>query len=264
MKTAIVTGGTRGIGLGIARSLARDGYNLVLGYNSNHQAAEKTKDDLEKEFQVRVFCVPGDISLPETMQKLFDIIRDEFKNEITAFVHNAGLFVGVTTGVNENQPKMDDDFETIFEYYQKVYTRAFRRGLQMALKCNGLRYVVGMSSPGCNCNQAVPVVYEMPGQARASVEFLVRLHARILAKQGITVNCVIPGLIKTEAWNGVIEKMPGLNEQVLEGMVKASPPERWGEISEVGDVVAFLCSPAAKFVTGVALPIDGGLHLAGR
>ena len=105
MKTAIVTGGTRGIGLGIARSLARDGYNLVLGYHTNQEAAQRTKDAIEKEFGVQVRCVGGDIALPETMEKLFEAIRTEFNNELTAFVHNAGLYVGVTTESTDIQPK---------------------------------------------------------------------------------------------------------------------------------------------------------------
>lgn len=260
MKTAIVTGGTRGIGLGIAKSLARDGYNLVLGYHTNQEAAERTKDVIEKEFGVQVRCVGGDIALPETMEKLFEAIRTDFNNELTAFVHNAGLYVGVTTETTDIQPKPTDDFEATFDYYQKVYPRAFKRGLQLAQTCAGLRYVIAVSSPGCNCNQAPQTGYEMPGQAKASMEFLVRVHARLLAGKGITVNCIIPGLIKTEAWDGVIHKR-GVPQEAIDALVKKSPAGRWAQPSEIGDVVAFLCSTRGQFITGVALPVDGGLHL---
>jgi NAD(P)-dependent dehydrogenase (short-subunit alcohol dehydrogenase family) len=203
MKTAIISGGTRGIGLGIATCMARDGYNLILGYHINHDAAERTKEALEKEYGIKVICCSGDIALPDTMEKFFAVVRTHFNNELTAFVHNAGLYLGVTTELTDLQPKPDDDFELVFDYYQKVYPRALRRGIQLALTCTGIRHIIAISSPGCNCNQVPQVGYEMPGQAKASMEFLVRLYARKLANDKITVNCVIPGYIKTEAWDNI-------------------------------------------------------------
>jgi NAD(P)-dependent dehydrogenase (short-subunit alcohol dehydrogenase family) len=263
MKTAVITGGTRGIGLGIAQCMARDKYNLVLGYHANHEAAQHTKEAIEKEYGVQVHCISGDIALPETMEKLFEAVRTHYNNELTAFVHNAGLYVGITTEITDLQPKPNDDFEAIFDYYQKVYPRAFKRGLQLALTCTGLRHVIAVSSPGCNSNQTPYTSYEMPGQAKASMEFLVRVHARLLAKQGINVNCVIPGFIKTEAWDCIIQKR-GTPSDIIEALVKNSPAGRWAQPSEIGEVVAFLCSSRGEFITGVALPIDGGLHLAGN
>jgi NAD(P)-dependent dehydrogenase (short-subunit alcohol dehydrogenase family) len=260
MKTAIITGGTRGIGLGIAQCMARDGYNLVLGYHANHEAAQRTKDNLEKEYNIQVSCCSGDIALPETMEKLFEIVSNNFNNELTAFVHNAGLYVGVTTETTDIQPKVNDDFASVFDYYQKVYPCAFKRGLQLALKCTGLRHVIAVSSPGCNCNQTPQLSYEMPGQAKASMEFLVRIHARLLAEQDINVNCVIPGLTKTEAWDCLVQKN-FTNSDRIDTLVKNSPAGRFAEPSEIGEVVAFLCSSRGRFITGVALPIDGGLHL---
>ncbi len=262
MKTAIVTGGTRGIGLGIAKCMARDGYNLVLGYHTNQSAAQLAQETIEKEYGVKVVCCGGDIAIPETMEKLFAVIRTQFNNELTAFVHNAGLYLGVTVELTDLQPKLEDDFALIYDYYQKVYPRAFTRGIQLAQTCTGLRHIIAISSPGCNCNQVPHIGYEMPGQAKASMEFLVRLFARKLAKEKITVNCIIPGYIKTEAWDHIFEanKMP---REVVETNVKNSPMARWAEPSEVGEIVAFLCSSRGEFITGVALPVDGGLHLQG-
>ncbi|WP_045116219.1 SDR family NAD(P)-dependent oxidoreductase [Plesiocystis pacifica] len=264
MKTALVTGGTRGIGLGIANSLARDGYALVLGYNSNHDAAKESEAKLREAYGVEVATVAGDTAKPETMAKLFDVVRERFDNKLTAFVHNAGLYVGVTTPSTEGQPNpMDPDFEKVWEYYQLVYPRAFKRGLNAALACEGLRHVVAISSPGCNATQPPQVSYEAPGQGKSAMEFLVRLHARALAPKGITVNCVIPGYTQTGAWQGVLANTP-MTEEMLEGMMQASTPmQRWLQTSEIGNAVAFLCSDQAKAVTGVALPVDGGLHLVG-
>ena len=262
MKTAIITGGTRGIGLGIAKCMARDGYNLVLGYCANQSAAQLAQETIEKEYGVKVICCAGDIALPETMKKFFAAVRTEFNNELTAFVHNAGLFLGATIELTENQPKPDDDFELIYDYYQKVYPQAFKRGIDLAVKCTGMRYIIAISSPGCNCNQVPRTKYEMPGQAKSSMEFLVRYLACVLGKDKITVNCVIPGFIKTEAWKNLLEKQK-IPPEVIEARVKTSPLARWAEPSEVGEVVAFLCSSRADFITGVALPVDGGLHLKG-
>ena len=260
MKVALITGGTRGIGLGIAKCMARDGYNLVLGYHANQAAAQLAQESIEKEFNVKVVCRGGDIALPETMEKLFEVVRTEFDNELTAFVHNAGLLVDVTVEKTDLQPAPDSDFELTYDYYQNVYPRAFIRGIHLGQKCKGLRYVVAISSPGCNCNQVPVIIYEMPGQAKASMEFLVRLYALKLAKDKVNVNCIIPGYVRTEAWEKMMEKK-GIPQEVLEKAVERTPIGRWSEPSEIGESVAFLCSSRADFITGVALPVDGGLHL---
>ena len=194
------------------------------------------------------------------MEKLFIVVQTEYNNELTAFVHNAGLYIGITTATTDLQPKLSDSFDAIFDYYQNVYPRAFKRGLEMAQKCTGLRHVVAISSPGCNCNQTPHPSYEAPGQAKASMEFLVRIHARLLANKGINVNCVIPGIIRTEGWNRLIE-IKALTTEAFTNLVNNSPAARSADPTEVGDVVAFLCSTRAQFITGVAIPVDGGLHL---
>ena len=262
MKVDIMTGGTRGIGLGIAKCLARDGYNLVLGYHVNHTAAQLAQESIEKEYGVKVRCCAGDIASLETMEKLFNIIRTEFDNELTAFVHDAGLYIGITTEKTDLQPNPDSDFEVIYDYYQKVYTRAFIRGIQMAQTCKSFRYVIAISSPGCNNTEVPRVAYEMPGQAKASLEYLVRLYALKLAKDKVNVNCIIPGYVKTQAWDNVF-KIKGIPPEAIETNVGNTPVGRWGEPSEIGESVAFLCSTRGEFITGVALPVDGGLHLQG-
>lgn len=264
MKTAVVTGGTRGIGRGIANALARDGHHLVLGYNANETVAHAARDQISREHGVQVVCVPGDIAAPGTNERLFAAVREHFGGTLTAFVHNAGLYVGITTAMSPQMPDpAGDDFEARWDYYQRVYPRAFKRGLLAALACEGLRHVVAISSPGCNATQPPQLTYEEPGQAKASVELLVRLHARALADKGITVNAVIPGFVKTGAWDGIFDKTDLTREAADDWMRRCTPAQRWAEPDEIGHAVAFLCSDAARFITGVALPVDGGLHLHG-
>ena len=252
-----------GIGLGIAKCLARDGYELVLGYSSDSEAAEKTKAELEKEHGIKVVTVAGDIAAPSTMQAIFDAVQTHFDNECTAFVHNAGLYLGTTTAVTEHQPTPDADFDKVWDYYQKVYPQAFKRGLQLAQKCTGLKHVITISSPGCNINYPPRVGYESPGQAKAAVEFLTRVHASALAAKGVNVNCIIPGYTVTEAWDAVANKM-GKSAEELKHFADKTPAQRWCDPTEIGDAAAFLCSSRASFITGVILPVDGGLRLQHR
>jgi NAD(P)-dependent dehydrogenase (short-subunit alcohol dehydrogenase family) len=151
-RVALITGGTRGIGLGIAKEMVRDGYtDLVLGYNSDSEAAAKAKSLLEQMPGVHVECVGGDLSKKESMRALFQCVKDKFDNQLEAFVHNAGLYIGITS-TSDSQPKTRDDFEDTWPYYYQVYVLAFKRGLEHALKCQGLKHVVAVSGQGCNCN----------------------------------------------------------------------------------------------------------------
>jgi len=126
---------------------------------------------------------------------------------------------------------------------------------------HGNGYIVAISSPGCNMTQTPKLKYMLPGTGKTVVEFLTRCYAKLLASRQITVNVVIPGFTKTEAWNYLTAKSGGVDSEMMQQGIKNTPMQRWCSSTEIGQVVAFLCSPKAAFITGVALPIDGGLHL---
>jgi NAD(P)-dependent dehydrogenase (short-subunit alcohol dehydrogenase family) len=85
-KVAIVTGGTRGIGLGISQQLAFDGYHLIIGFNSNETAAEETKKTLESDYGVKVYPIKGDVAKGETVDKFFACLENHFDGKLTALL----------------------------------------------------------------------------------------------------------------------------------------------------------------------------------
>lgn len=275
-KLAIVTGGTRGIGWGISQQLAKDGYNLILGFNSNEEAAFTAKTNLESTYRKKVSLIKGDVAEESTIEKIFKCVEDDFQGKLTAFIHNAGLYVGLTTSHESSQAITAANDSTLllgtgkwtnfdkYDYYQNVYPKCFIRCVEKAINYieDGNGYIVAISSPGCNSNQTPKLQYAMPGQAKAVVEFLARYYAKTLASRRITVNVVIPGFVKTEAWNFITSNRGGIDSEVVKKMIENTPMQRWASPEEIGGVVAFLCSPQAAFITGVALPVDGGLHLS--
>lgn len=274
-KVAIVTGGTRGIGLGISQQLAVDRYDLIIGFNSNEKAANETKQNLEAEHGVKVYTIKGDVAEAETVDKFFDCLENNFEGKLTALVHNAGLYLGMTTTPESDQAKLAVDAQSQllgdgnltslarYEYYQNVYPKCFIHCVEKAVNYmeDGNGYIVGTSSPGCNMTQTPRLAYILPGTGKTVVEYLTRYYAKLLASRQITVNVVIPGFTKTEAWNYLTAKSGGVDSEMMQQKIKNTPMQRWCSSTEIGQVIAFLCSPKAAFITGVSLPIDGGLHL---
>ncbi|RUT08543.1 oxidoreductase [Dulcicalothrix desertica PCC 7102] len=275
-KVAIVTGGTRGIGFGIAQQLASQGYDLILGFNSNQESASAVKTTLESNYNRQVYLIKGDVVLESTIEAIFECLKNNFHSKLTAFVHNAGLHVGLTTKSESSgaiSASLDinsllgsgnwNSFDK-YDYYQNVYPKCFIRCVERAINYmeDGNGYIVAISSPGCNNTTTPKLSYALPGQAKAVVEFLARYYAKALASRRITVNVVIPGFVKTEAWEFATSELGGIDSEFMKSKIQNTPMQRWASPLEIGAAVAFLCSPQAAFITGVALPVDGGLHLS--
>ncbi|XP_066274144.1 enoyl-[acyl-carrier-protein] reductase [NADPH] FabL-like [Branchiostoma lanceolatum] len=259
-KVAVVTGGTRGIGYGIAQELASAGYNLILGYKANHQRAEGSKAELEETYKVRVFLVAGGTEEEATADAYFACLDKNFDGKLTALVHNAGSYHGPLPAKPDANGSWFAGWEA-YEYYQNMYAKCFLWLMEKAVTRmeDGRGHIVAVSGVGCNSNTSPSLPYFTPGMAKSSMEYMVRHYAKQLAPRRITCNTVIPGMIDTEAWSIVKER---IGNDGLEGMVnRLCGMKRWGTPREVGGVVAFLCSEKASFITGAAIPVDGAYHL---
>lgn len=272
----IITGGTRGLGFDAAKELASNGYShLILTYNANTERAEQAKKTLEDKHGVQVFVVKGDLVKPEAVDAIFDCVEKNFGNKLNALVHNAGAAIGVSSAAETEAAKKAaasyketiasgkfDDFAT-YDYFQEIYPKCFIRMVERAIKImeDGKGYILAVSTYGSNCMQTVKPGYAITTQAKGGLELLVRYYAQALAPRGITVNAIIPGYILSDAWHHMTASKGGIESEAVQGMIQGSPMKRFGEGREFGHVTAFLCSPKASFITGVSLPVDGGLHL---
>lgn len=272
----VVTGGTRGLGYNIAEELAKEGYKgLILTYNSNTEAAAKAKKELEEKYDVVVLTLKGDISEESAVTEIFECVEKNFGNKLNAFVHNAGAAIGITSvAETDNAKKAAESYShnigsgefnnfSTYDYFQNIYPKCFIRCVEQAVKImeDGKGYVVAVSTYGSNTLQTPKPGYAITAQAKGCMELLVRYYAQVLAPRGITVNAVIPGYVMSDAWHNMTKSMGGVTADPVTKRIQSTPMRRFGEGREFSQVVSFLCSPRASFITGVALPVDGGLHL---
>jgi len=284
---AIVTGGTRGIGSGISEALADAGYDLLLTYNSNEDAANQFAVKFDK--KCRVECVGGDISLRATRDKIFARLDTAFVgHRLAVMVHNAGQVVGITSdncdGLSAGpQPLSFGDGSLLDEesgdvnldtmhYYQRMYGEAFvdlcERSLVRMDNNNEQQGVggslVGISSPGVTAHYYGPDSwYSMPGAGKCLMEYSMRIYAVKAAERNINANVIVPGVVRTQAWNRMA-KLRGLPDEstLIDGLVERIVPRKKAMTPrDLGNAVAFLCSDAGRWITGTVMPVDGGMHL---
>jgi len=288
-KIAIVTGGTRGIGSGISESLAEAGYDLLLTYNTNGDAAAKFSESIREKYRDschRVECVGGDISLPSTRDEIFSCLdamtsdADGDDGCLAVMVHNAGQYVGITSDNSdglEAKPLtfgdgslLEDDGSTNMDtlnYYHRMYGEAFvdlceRSLVRMKDDVGGA--LIGISSPGPTAHYYGPdPSYSMPGSGKCLMEYSMRIYALKAAERNINANVIVPGVTLTEAWTKLAQSR-GLpdDKEMMAGIVDRIVPRKRAMLPrDIGDTVAFLCSEAGRWITGICLPVDGGLHL---
>jgi 3-oxoacyl-[acyl-carrier protein] reductase len=241
---AIITGGTRGIGLAIAHRLAKDGYDLVLSYRGDEEVAAAAKLEIEP-YGHRLLVVASDVSQPDDAGTLIETTINEF-GKLDALINNAGI-----TRDTLIMRMSEDDWDAVLSTNLKgafLCSKAAIRPMlrQRSGRIVNLTSVVGLVGNAGQANYAA---------AKAGLIGLTKSTAKEVGSRGITVNAVAPGFIDTR----LTEVLP---QEMKDTLLKNIPLGRLGSPDDVSGAVAFLLSPDASYITGHVLTIDGGLFMA--
>jgi len=242
-KSAIVTGGSRGIGKAIVQALARAGAGVVFTYRSNSEASDALIEELESD-GASVMAIQGDVRDADSVKAVVDAAVERFER-LDILVNNAGILKeGMLAFTKE------EDWDEIIDINLKgsfLFTKAVIR--QMARKRFGR--IINISSDAALMGDVQRAGY---CSAKAGMLGLTRAVARETATQGVTVNAITPGIIETD----LIDGMPNAKREAYEQFI---PMRRFGSPEDVASLVVFLASDQAAYITGQVISVDGGLHM---
>jgi 3-oxoacyl-[acyl-carrier protein] reductase len=241
-RTALVTGGSRGIGRAIALSLAEEGADVAINYVASESAAADVADQIRKMGR-RALLARADVAdYPDTFRMAQDVLR-EF-GHLDILVNNAGINSDKTFVKMDHAAwrkvlaiNLDGVFNCTKVFLDQMLTQSFGRVVNITS-------VIGQIGNFGQANYAA---------SKAGVAAFTKSLAKELAAKGITVNAVAPGMFATE-----MTDVFRADAQRTEWALSRAPQGRWGEPTELGGLVRYLASPAGAFVTGQILAVDGG------
>ena len=245
-RIALVTGGSRGIGAATARRLAADGWDVAISYRSRRQEADRVLDDC-RALGVRALAVQADVGRDEEVVALFRAV-DIGLGRLDALVNNAGI-VGPKARVDEL------DAERIRSMFAVNVVGAFGcareavRRMSTAFGGHG-GVIVNVSSAAARIG--APGEYVDYAASKAAIDTMTLGLAKEVATEGIRVNGVRPGIVRTE-----IHASGGQPDRI-ERIAPLVPMQRAGEADEVAAAIAWLCRDEASYVTGAILDVSGG------
>jgi 2-dehydro-3-deoxy-D-gluconate 5-dehydrogenase len=241
-KVAVVTGGNGGIGLGIARGLVQAGADVVIA-GRNETKTQAAIAELEglgcKPLGLRI-----DITEADQVQRMVDQTVERF-GALDIMVANAGMNIRKMPEAYELaewHEIVETNLTSVFTCSQVAYPEMQKRGGGKILTIGSMTSLYGFD---------VAAVY---AATKGAVVQLTRSLASAWAKDNIQVNCILPGWIDTDLTRRARHNVSGLSDKV----VSRTPARRWGEPKDLAGAAVFLCSSASDFVTGTALPVDGG------
>jgi NAD(P)-dependent dehydrogenase (short-subunit alcohol dehydrogenase family) len=250
-KHALITGGSRGIGRGIALKLAESGVKVAVHYYQNEAAAKDTLAEVRKRGSDGVL-VQADVMRPEEITSMFRRVREDF-GKLDIFVSNArpeipAFFEGPLDITLEQ-------WDAAFDSQAKAFLVGVREAIPMM--GDGGRIFAMTYAEGSRTGGLQPWVGM--GSAKAALESLVRYFAVALAKRGITVNAISPGWTE----DSVLNTLPEQAQDLIRNWHARgwTPMGRLGTPEDVGNVVTLFCSDQANWITGQVIYADGGASL---
>jgi 2-dehydro-3-deoxy-D-gluconate 5-dehydrogenase len=241
-KVAIVTGGNGGIGLGMARGLAGAGATVVIAARNAHKNGAALAQ--LQALHARAVALQVDVTQQAECQAMVKTVHDRF-GRLDILVNNAGT--------NIRKAPQDYTLEEWHAVLDANLTSAFlcSQAAYPVLKQDGGGKIINNGSMTSLFGAAFAGPY---GASKGGVMQLTKALASAWAKDNIQVNCVLPGWIDTELTRQARKEVPGLHERVL----ARTPAARWGDPADFAGIAVFLASNASDFVTGTAIPVDGG------
>ena len=242
-KTALVTGGSRGIGRAIALAMAEEGANIAVVFAGNREAAEKTAAEIaEKGVQARVYQC--DVASAGETEAVVKQILDDFGG-VDILVNNAGI-VRDTLLLRMKEEDFDAVLNTnlkgAYHMIRQLYSYMMRRKSGSIINISS---VVGLMGNAAQANYAA---------AKAGLIGLTKSTAKELASRGVTCNAIAPGYIQSDMTDALPEK-------AKEAIVSQIPMKHTGLPQDVANLAVFLAGPAASYITGEVIRVDGGMAM---
>jgi 2-deoxy-D-gluconate 3-dehydrogenase len=246
-KVAVVTGGNGGIGLGMARGLAFAGAKIVIAAR-NAEKSRAAVADLEKR-GAGAFAVATDVMDEKSVAAMVAATVERY-GRLDILVNNAGI--NIRGGPSELSAS---DWHKVLD---TNLTSAFlcSKAAQPIMKKGGGGKIINIGSMMSIFGASFVPAY---AASKGGIVQLTKSLACAWAPDNIQANAVLPGWIDTDLTRGARERVPTLNEAVL----RRTPAARWGTIDDLAGIAVFLASAASNFVTGTAIPVDGGYAIQG-
>ncbi|MGN1330933.1 MAG: 3-oxoacyl-[acyl-carrier-protein] reductase [Clostridia bacterium] len=240
-KVAFVTGATRGIGKAIALKFAKDGYDIALNYRKENEELNQTKSEIEKN-GVKCFAVSGDVSVYEDCERMAKEIIENL-GSIDCLVNNAGITKDMLL-----MRMKEDDFRQVIDVNLVGTFNVTKTVIPFMMKARqgriiNISSVVGVAGNAGQANYAA---------SKAGIIGFTKSLAKEVASRNILVNSVAPGFIQTDM-------TAVLKDEVKDEIAKSIPLKRMGTADDVANVIAFLASDAASYITGQVINVDGGM-----
>jgi 3-oxoacyl-[acyl-carrier protein] reductase len=240
---AWITGASGGIGAGIARALAQQGVSLAIGYHRNKEQAERLAHSCRQQ-GIEALPIACDVTDGDQMKQAYQMIRFSL-GAPTILIHCAGI-----SQVGLFQDMTEQDYDRVMDTHVRGAFHFIQIGLPYLIQQKMGRIIL-ISSIWGETGGAGEVLYSA---AKGAINGMTKALAKELAPSGITVNAVAPGAIKTDMLQAQ------LTEDEQSALAEEIPIGRLGHADEVGSLVGYLCSPAAAYITGQVIHVNGGWY----